>query len=349
MSRTASRLVCAICLTVFAAMAAGAGSAAAEDRLLGMAPPVTGKKPYRLGYASADMNADFFLGMAYGVTDEAKQAKVDLVRVVSAGGYGKVAEQVGQLEQLGTLNLDAIILLAAAFEGFDKEVDRLVAKGIKVVVVGTPISSPKVSLGVLQNQHQIGETLADYACKQKPKSEMITLPGPAGSEWNKIRFEGVKAGAGKCGLKLVGNTFEGQISIEDGQKQAADMLLKYPDADYLYAVAGIFGVGAAQQVKRMHAKAKILTSGFTRRTLDLIKDGTMAMVISEPPIVYGRAAVQYTVRLLNGDPLPNMITGIMPFPVTMVPSIAVTAENVGKYDVNLGDLPPQGWTPPNLQ
>ncbi len=178
---------------------------------------------------------------------------------------------------------------------------------------------------------------------------MITLPGPAGSEWNKIRFEGVKAGAEKCGLKLVGNTFEGQISIEDGQKQAADMLLKYPDADYLYAVAGIFGVGAAQQVKRMHAKAKILTSGFTRRTLDLIKDGTMAMVISEPPIVYGRAAMQYTVRLLNGDPLPNMISGIMPFPVTMVPSIAVTAENVDKYDVNLGDLPPQGWTPPNLQ
>ena len=30
------------------------------------------------------------------------------------------------------------------------------------------------------------------------------------------------------GLKLVGNNFEGNISIEDGQRQAADLLLKHP-------------------------------------------------------------------------------------------------------------------------
>ena len=326
-----------------------ASSVAQEDRLLGMVEPVKAPKPYRIGYASADMNSDFFLGLAYGSVDEAKKAGAEITRIVSAGGYGKVAEQVSQLEQFGALKLDAVIIVGAAFNGFDKVVDRLVEGGTKVVTVGAPIGAPKVSLGILQNEGKIGEMLAQHICDAKPKATVITLPGPAGSEWNKLRFDGFKAAASKCDLKLVGNTFAGNISIEDGQQQAADQLAKYPDADYIYAVAGIFAVGAAQQAKRMHSHAKVVTGTLTRRTINLLKDGEIELVVSEPPIVFGRAGVQYTVRLLNGDPLPNMLTGIMPFPVAMVPNFALTPANIGSYDVNKNDLPPEGWTPPQLQ
>ena len=74
------------------AMIAGATSSsfAQEDRLLGMVEPVKAAKPYRIGYASADMNSDFFLGLAYGAVDEAKRAGAQITRIVSAGGYGKV-------------------------------------------------------------------------------------------------------------------------------------------------------------------------------------------------------------------------------------------------------------------
>jgi ribose transport system substrate-binding protein len=68
---------------------AGSGVVRAEDRLLGMVEPVKAKKPYRIVYSSADMNADFFLALAYGVIDEAQQAGAQVVRVLSAGGYGK--------------------------------------------------------------------------------------------------------------------------------------------------------------------------------------------------------------------------------------------------------------------
>jgi ribose transport system substrate-binding protein len=325
------------------------GSMAEDDRLLGMVEPVKAKKPYRIGYASVDMNSDYFLGLAYGTLDEAKKAGVEVVRIVSAGGYGKVAEQVAQLEQLATLKLDAIIIVGAAFNGFDKVVDRLVEGGTKVVTTGVPIGSPKVSVAILQNEIKLGEALADSICKDKPKATVITLPGPAGSEWNKMRFDGFKAAAGKCDLKLVGNTFAGNISIEDGQKQAADQLAKYPNADYIYAVAGIFAVGAAQQAKRMNSDAKVVTGTLTRRTISLLKDGTIDLVESEPPIVFGRAGLQYTVRLLNGDPLPNLVNGLLPFPVVMVPNRALTPANIGSYDANQFDLPPEGWTPPQLQ
>src|ERR1700677_3026362 len=113
---------------MFAAIAvfyAGSCAAAEQNRLLNMVEPVKAKKPYRIAYASADMNSDFFLALTYGVLDEAQQAGVQVVRVLSAGGYGHVAEQVAQLEQLNTLDLDAVILVSASFDGFDKVVDRL--------------------------------------------------------------------------------------------------------------------------------------------------------------------------------------------------------------------------------
>jgi ribose transport system substrate-binding protein len=314
-----------------------------------MVEPVMAKKPYRIAYASADMNADFFLGVAYGVLDEAKKAGAKVVRVLSAGGYGHVAQQVAQLEELNTLKPDAVILVSAAFDGYDKVVDRLVANGTKVIMVGTPISSPKTSLAVMQNEQAVGKMEADYICKQKPGATVVTLPGPPGSEWNKLRFDGFKAAAASCNLKLVGNTFAGNISIDEGQRQAGDWLLKNPDADYIYAVAGIFAVGAAQQAQRMHSHAKVVTGDFTRRTPELIKSGAIAMVVSEPAIVFGRGGVQYTIRILNGDPLPKLVSGIMPYPVALIPNHAITAANVDSWDLNKYDLPPEGWKPPELQ
>lgn len=350
MSRKLVRGISGAAIGALAVLAgATSSSLAQQDRLLGMVEPVKGAKPYRIGYASADMNSDFFLGLAYGAVDEAKRAGVQITRIVSAGGYGKVAEQVAQLEQFGALKLDGVIIIGAAFNGFDKVVDRLVEGGTKVVTVGAPIGAPKVSVGILQNEGKIGETLAEHICKAKPKATVITLPGPAGSEWNKLRFDGFKAAAQKCDLKLVGNTYAGNISIEDGQQQAADQLAKYPDADYIYAVAGIFAVGAAQQAKRMNSHAKVVTGTLTRRTISLLKDGAIELVVSEPPVVFGRAGLQYTVRLLNGEPLPHTIPGIMPFPVAMVPNFSLTPANIGSYDVTKYDLPPEGWTPPQLQ
>ena len=141
-----SRGVAGAAIAAVAILAAAATSSKAqEDRLLGMVEPVKAAKPYRIGYASADMNSDFFLGLAYGAVDEAKQAGVQITRIVSAGGYGKVAEQVSQLEQFGAPKLDGVIIVGAAFNGFDKVVNRLVEGGTKVVTVGAPIGAPKVS------------------------------------------------------------------------------------------------------------------------------------------------------------------------------------------------------------
>jgi ribose transport system substrate-binding protein len=343
-SFVSSATIAALCALTFNTSAL----AQTADRMLGMATPVKAAKPYKVAYAAVQMNEDFYLGIAWGIYDEAQKEGVHLVRITNAGGYGKSAEQIAQLEQLNALGVDAILIVGATFNGFDKVVERLAANGIRVISVASPIGAPKTTVGVTQDEVGLGARIADYVCKKNPKATVLTLPGPAGTEWNKMRFEGFKAKAAECGLTLVGNTFKGNISIEDGQTQVADGLLKNPEASYVYAVAGALAVGAGQQIKRSNAKAKVVTGTVNERTVELVKDGVIEMVASEPSVLFGRAALQYAVRSLNGDPLPNTKSGVLPYPAIFVPNMELTASNIGTYDLYLADLPPKGWTPPAI-
>jgi hypothetical protein len=79
-----------------------------------------------------------------------------------------------------------------------------------------------------------------------------------------------------------------------------------------------------------------------------MNDGVIEMVASEPSVLFGRAALQYAIRSLNGDPLPNVKSGVLPYPVVFVPNTELTRANINSYDLYLADLPPKGWKPPML-
>ncbi|MBW4519329.1 MAG: substrate-binding domain-containing protein [Scytolyngbya sp. HA4215-MV1] len=321
------------------------------DRLRGVVQPVEAKKPYRIGIAVVQLADDYWKGMVYGMLDEAKQSKVEVVRVFAAGGYGKVPEQIAQLEALEALKVDAVILGAADYDGYDAVVKRLTDKGIKVLAAGVPVNSSQVALGVTMDEIEIGKTISSYICKQDPKALVITLPGPKGPAWNKLRFDGVQAGAKDCpGMKLVGNTFAGDITIEDGQSQASDLMIKYPDAKYIYAAAGGLGTGAGLATKRMNRPTQVVTSAVTAKTVDLVKDGHIAMVVSEPGILIGRSLIQYSIRLLNADDLPNLKKGgPIPYPQFLIPMFELTKDKLMDYDLTRYDQPPTGWQPPSGQ
>lgn len=316
------------------------------DRMLGIVEPVKAARSYKIAYAAVQMNEEFYLGIAWGIVDEANRAGVQLVRITDAGGYGRSADQIGQLEELRALGVDAVLIVGATFDGYDKVVERLAASGIRVIAVASPISAPRTTVGVMQDEAALGAKIAGYICNKKPRAVVLTLPGPVGTEWNKVRFDGFKAGAAQCGLTLVGNTFKGNISIEDGQQQVSDGLLKNPNAAYVYVVSGALAVGAAQQIKRSGSTAKVVTGTVNERTIALIHDGVIEMVASEPSVLFGRAALQYAIRSLNGQPLPNVKSGVLSYPVVFVPNTEITQANLGTYDLYLADLPPKGWKPP---
>ncbi|MEB3360005.1 MAG: substrate-binding domain-containing protein [Synechococcales bacterium] len=327
---------------------ASSTTAAPVDRLRGVVEPVQAEQPYRVGIAVVQLSDDYWKGMVYGMMEEAKEAGVEIVRVYAAGGYGKVPDQIAQLEALEALDVDAVILGAADYDGFDEVLNRLSTKGIQVIAAGVPVNSEVVSFGVTMDEIEIGKTIANYICEQNPEAQVITLPGPQGPAWNKLRFDGVQAGAQDCpGMELVGNTFAGDITIEDGQAQASDLMIKYPDADYIYAAAGGLGTGAALATRGLSRDTRVVTAAVTAKTVDLMEDGHIAMVVSEPGVLIGRSLVQYTTRLLNGDELPNLAEGgPIPYPQFLIPMFELTPDKLPDYDLTHYDQPPAGWQPP---
>ena len=99
----------------------------------------------------------------------------------------------------------------------------------------------------------------------------------------------------------------------------------------------------------MHMPAQLVTGTVTSKTVDLMKEGHVAMVVSEPGVLIGRALVQYTTRLLNGDELPNLrMDGTVPYKQFMVPIYQLTPANIDAYALDKYDQPPAGWQVPSL-
>jgi ribose transport system substrate-binding protein len=317
------------------------------DRLRGVVAPVKAKKPYRIGWAAIHFVDTFWVSTAYGLVDEAKQAGVDLVRILPAGGYGNLAEQQAALDQLAALNLDAILISGVTYQGFDRAIKRITDRGIKVAVLGTPVDAKTVSFGIVEDQTDDGMRSGQYLCSLEKNAKVVAIPGPAGAEWNKIRFEGFKKEAEKCGTQVLSATYQGGMGLEDGRKQAEDLMVKYSDAHYIWTVAGNIGDGAAEAIKRSGRKdVWVIGSGFTANTAQMMKEGYIKMYLSEPAILSGRLAVQYVTRLLNGDEMPNLVPNLVPYPAVVIPTPPVEAKNIGSYDLEQYDQAPSGWSVP---
>jgi ribose transport system substrate-binding protein len=330
---------------------ASGASESADDRDA-LVHPVKAQRPYRIGVSLVHFVDDYWKGVAFGISDEAGRSGVKVVRVLSAGGYGNVEQQLNQLNQLATLQVDAVILGAANYDGYDRLIANLTRRGIKVVAVGVPVNAGAVSFGVTMNEEAIGKAMAAYMCKAGPSPpQVIAIPGPSGSTWNKLRFDGVEAGAHSCsGMTLVGNVFKGNTQIEDGEAQASDLLIKYPQAEFIYAAAANLGTGAAIAARRMNRNTRVVTATITSKSLDLMRSGNIAMVISEPGILISRLALENTVRLLEHQPLAGMVDKKpVPYPQLLVPLYPVTANQLNVSDVTKYDRPPPEWSPSAVQ
>lgn len=335
------------------AVTVGSGAVGAQepDRLRGVITETKAERPYRVGVTLVHFVDDYWKGIAYGLAGEAPKAGVEIVRMMGAGGYGRVAEQIAQFETLSAMNLDAVVLGATNYDGFDRAIKRLTDKGIKVIAVGVPVNSKQIAAGVTIDEEEVGHKLASFVCRHKPHANVITIPGPNGPVWNKLRFDGFKKGADACpGMKLYGNTFQGDTKIEDGLSQASDLLIKDPGADYIYTAAANLGIGAGMAAKRMSSKAQVATGTISDRTVELMKEGHVAVAVSEQPILMGRSAIQVLVRLLNGKPLPEMTApGAIPYPEFHVPLVEMTAKDLVNYDLSTYDRPPANWQVPSFQ
>ncbi len=316
------------------------------DRLQGLIEPLKAEKPFKIGVTLVHLQDDFWKGIAYGIQDEANRSGVEVAQVTVAGAYGNVREQFGQLNALKTLGVDYVALGPASFDGYDPVIKSLKESGIKTLAVGIPVNSPNVAFGVGQDEGAIGVELAKAICKKQPNSTTLTIPGPAGAEWARLRYVAFQEEAKKCeGMKVLPGSFGGGVDLSYGMSQASDLLLRNPEADFIYTPVIPIGMGAAQAVRQQRKDVQVVSSAIVREAIPMIQDGRFLAVASEPGILMGRLLVQYAIRDHEGKPMDGLKRDdALPYPYVLTPPVTITPDNVNTFPFEAYELPPKGWS-----
>src|SRR5690606_37062792 len=217
--------------------------------------------------------------------------------------------------------------------------------GIKTLAVGIPVNSPNVAFGVGQDEGAIGMELAKAICEKQPNSTTLTIPGPAGAEWARLRYVAFQEQAKKCkGMKVLPGSFGGGVDLSYGMSQASDLLLRTPDANFIYTPVIPLGMGAVQAVRQQRKDVQVVSSAIVREAIPMIEDGRFLAVTSEPGILMGRLLVQYAIRDHEGKPMEGLKRDdALPYPYVLTPPVTITPQNVKTFPFEAYELPPKGW------
>jgi ABC-type sugar transport system substrate-binding protein len=268
---------------------------------------VAAKKRYKIAVLFPFQGIPFWTNEAFGIFDQAEKAGVDLIWR-SADGYENVDRQVQQLSEVKSLAVDAVLLGATNFAGTRAAVEDLVQSGIPVINHVTSTDSARVSSRVLVDYADIGRRQALYLKQALPNGgEVLMLNGPAGAEWSTNAVNGFKAelGAGS-NLRIVAERNSNPDRVA-AQRFVEDLIVRFPNAVACFSVTDSLAMGAVDALKGANkaGKVKVTTAGFSPETVEPIKQGLIHLNVDESPVLIGRAALNATVRVLNGDAIAN--------------------------------------------
>jgi len=205
--------------------------------------------------------------------------------------------------------------------------------------------------GVTQDDSLIGKMLADAICAKNGNAKIVAVPGPAGAEWARLRFVGFSEQLKHCpGAAAYDGAFRGSVGMQEGLSQTADLLLKHPDAEFVYTPQMSLGLGAVQAARQLGRKVQVVSSAVVKAAIPMIADGRFLAVISEPAIVMGRLIVQCAIRDSEGKAKPNFVQPPgAPYPFLLAPPTLITATNATTFPLDMVETPPADFKLDALQ
>lgn len=305
-------------------------------------PPIAVKasKKWKIGVVLPHLANPHFVGQAYGYADEAKKLGVEAI-IYEAGGYTHLDTQMSQVEDLISMPVDALILVAINPDGTIPMVEKAVAAGIPVINCNVMTASEKVVSRVRCDDTIIGEMQAKYMIEQvKGKGNFIVIAGVAGSSWADGRSKGFKDYIAKNapGIKILDTRYLANNDPALGLAEMEDLLQTYHDIQGVMTGSAVLGMGVAQAIDAAGKSKDIVVTGVDifDESVNGLKDGRMDAVILQDTVAIGRWGVKAAVAVLEGKAAQLSKN-------FWVPVHIVTKENVNTFDFTGTANPPAGW------
>lgn len=259
-------------------------------------------KPWKICVSFPHMKDAYWLGVDYGVVEEAKDLGVKM-NLVEAGGYTNLPKQISQIEDCVAGGAQAVVIGAISYDGLNDVVAQVTKKGIPVIDLVNGMSSKDVTAKSLVSFYTMGQQAGEYLAKKHPSgSDPVKVgwfPGPAGAGWveaaNKGFMDAVKGSALQVLPPKYGDTGkEAQLQLVE------DVLQAEPDVRYIAGTA--VTAEAAQGLIRergLKGKVDLLAFYLTPGVYEGIKRGFIMAAPADSMVIQGRIAIDQAVRALE--------------------------------------------------
>lgn len=295
-------------------------------------------KPWEICVSFPHMKDAYWLGVDYGVADEARRLGVRM-QLVEAGGYTELNKQISQIEDCVAAGANAVVIGAISFDGLNNLVKEIRKKGIPVIDVINGMSSPDLSAKSLVSFGEMGAKTGEFLAKSHPAGskavKVAWFPGPAGAGWVEAGNKGFVGAIEGSAIELVATKY-GDTGKEAQAKLVEDTLEAHPDLGYIVgtavtAEAAIPILRARGLADRIRIASYYFTPGVDRG----LRRGQILAAPTDSPVIQGRVAIDQAVRILEGKPYQKHVG----------PAIyVVTQKNLKDFDPT-STLAPAGFKP----
>lgn len=282
----------------------------------------------KIGISLGSMGNPFFVALATGATDKAKEVNPN-VEVTALGYDYDMNKQFTQIDNFIAAGVDLILLNPADPKAVAPAIARAQAAGIPVVAVDTAAEGADAT--VTTDNVQAGEIACQYIVdKLGGKGDVVIINGPQVSAVIDRVVGCKKVFAANAGIKVLSDDQDAKGSRDGGLNVMQSMLTRFEKIDAVFAINDPTGIGASLAAKQANRPELFITAVDGAPDIEAELKDTSSLVLassSQDPYAMAQLATQIGIDLLN-DKKPEQ-------QVTLMPSKLVTRDNVGEY---------KGWT-----
>ena len=302
-------------LLAAAAAVAFTGAAAAKDL-------------NKIGISLGSMGNPFFVALATGATDKAKEVNPN-VEVTALGYDYDLNKQFTQIDNFIAAGVDLILLNPADPKAVAPAIARAQAAGIPVVAVDTAAEGADAT--VTTDNVQAGEIACQFIVdKLSGKGDVVIVNGPQVSAVIDRVVGCKKVFGANSGIKVLSDDQDAKGSRDGGLNVMQSMLTRFEKIDAVFAINDPTGIGASLAAKQANRTNLFITSVDGAPDIEAELKDTSSLVLassSQDPYAMAQLATQIGIDLLNGKKPEQK--------VTLLPSKLVTRDNIADY---------KGWT-----
>ncbi len=278
-----------------------------------------------IGISLGSMGNPFFVALSKGAAFEARKTNPNVQVTTVAYDYD-LGKQFTEIDNFIAAGVDMILLSAGDAKAIGPAIRKAEAAGIVVVAVDALAEGADVT--VTTDNVQAGRVSCQYLMDRiGGKGNVIIENGPQISAV-KDRVSGCMSVLSKYpGVKLLSSGLDGKGSRDVGFSVAQSLLTRFPQVDGIFAINDPQAIGTALAAKQMGRTNFAITGIDGAPDIEsALKDPAMVQIVgsaSQDPFLMARTAVELGVGLLNSQKPPQ--------PLTLLPSVLVTRDNVGDY------------------